>query len=442
MISIIKRNKWAVLLIGCAMAVLSSCNKDLEQFPEAAPPAASTANAIGDNLKSIARDSLFYKLVQRAGLLDTLNNKSKTFTVFVPDSNAIKGFLAAALGNPGIVTLSNQVVSTIILTQFPPASANAIVNYNIIPQAFPVASFPRTFPNVAIASLFNPAPTASAFLRLDLYLYQGSASAYVNNIPIVASDIATANGLIQHTAALLIPPSQFLWDRINTDADFTFLKAAILRADSGTTNVPGTLNLGILQSVLSNIGPDLTLFAPNNQAFKNILYAKANPIVYGQLYQGAYAQAIAGGATPVQADGIATAYATANAPAQTMALVSDPSIFQNPALFPFLPARSIQGILISHILGKRAYTNNFPTTVTNVPTLLNSVIPSHPGVAIQSTFVGQNPFSISSTVKGVYNPSASNVLINNTSAPYGTSDQNYLNGVLHKIDQVLIPAPL
>ena len=145
--SIIKRNKWAVLVVGGAMALLSSCNKDLEQFPEAAPPPASTAKAIGDNLKSIARDSLFYKLVQRAGLLDTLNKKSKTFTVFVPDSNAIKGFLAAALSNPAITTLPNQVVSNIILTQFPAATANAIVNYNIVPQSFPVANFPRSFPN-------------------------------------------------------------------------------------------------------------------------------------------------------------------------------------------------------------------------------------------------------------------------------------------------------
>ncbi|MBS1497379.1 MAG: fasciclin domain-containing protein [Bacteroidetes bacterium] len=440
--SIIKRNKWAVLVVGGAMALLSSCNKDLEQFPEAAPPPASTAKAIGDNLKSIARDSLFYKLVQRAGLLDTLNKKSKTFTVFVPDSNAIKGFLAAALSNPAITTLPNQVVSNIILTQFPAATANAIVNYNIVPQSFPVANFPRSFPNVAIASLFNPQPSASAFLRLDLYLYQGSTSAYANNIPIVASDIATANGYIQHTAALLIPPSQFLWDRINTDADLTFLKAAVLRADSGTTNVPGTLNQGILQSVLSNIGPDLTVFAPSNQAFINILYAKAYPIVYGQLYQGAYAQAIGGGATPTQAAAAATAYATANAPAQTTALVSSPTVFQNPALFPFLPASSVKGILVSHILGKRAYTNNFPITATNVPTLLNSAIPSHPGVALQSTFIGLSPFSISSTVKGAYNLVSSNVSINNTSAPFGTSDQNYLNGVLHKIDQVLIPAPL
>lgn len=424
MISIIKRNKWFALLLIGALTVFSSCNKDLEQFPEAAPPAATTAKTIGDQLKATPRDSLFYKLVQRAGLLDTLNRRTKTFTVFVPDSTAIKGFLAAALSNPAIATLPNSAVSTIILTQFPVATANAIVNYNIIPQAFPVAKFPTTFPNIALPSLFNPAPTVSAFLRLDLYLYQGSTSAYVNNIPIVGSDIATGNGLIQHTAALAVPPSQYLWDRINTDADLTFLKAAILRADSGTTNVPGTLNQAILQSVLSNIGPDLTLFAPNNASFQTILT--------GAIYQGLVGLGYPAGAGTL---GTATALATGTD-------ANGPTVFRTPALYSVLTAQTVKGILVSHILGARAFTNNFPITVKNVPTLLNTVIPTHPGVAIQSTFIGMSPFAISSTVKGAYNPSASNVLINNTSAPYGTSDQIYLNGVLHKIDQVLIPAPL
>ena len=35
--------------------------------------------------------------------------------------------------------------------------------------------------------------------------------------------------------------------------------------------------------------------------------------------------------------------------------------------------------------------------------------------------------------------SASNIAINPTPAPGGTSDQHYLNGVIHKIDQVLRP---
>jgi len=41
------------------------------------------------------------------------------------------------------------------------------------------------------------------------------------------------------------------------------------------------------------------------------------------------------------------------------------------------------------------------------------------------------------TVKGLANASASNVIIN--PLPAGSSDQHYVNGVMHKIDQVLLP---
>jgi uncharacterized surface protein with fasciclin (FAS1) repeats len=375
--------------------------------------------------------------------LDSLKKRSNAYTVFVPDTTAIKGFLAAATGQAGLATASNQVVSSFILSSLPASTAYQIVSYNIVPQKInPYGGATTAFANLAMPSLLNPVPgnAATALLRLDVYLAQGTAGAYINNIPVVAANIASANGIIHHTAAIAVPPSQFLWNRINADANLTFLKAAILRADSGQTNVPGVLNQNILQSVLSNIGPDLTIFAPTDQAFKNVLYVTAYPIVYGQLYQAAYAQAIGGGASPTMADAAATAYATANAPAQTTALTSSPTVFQNPALYPYLTAQNVKGILVSNFLGVRAFTNNLPATAINVPTLLNGAIPTHPGITIKSTFTG--PIASSATVKGAYNPSASNILINNLPAPYGTSDQIYLNGVLHEIDQVLIPLPL
>jgi hypothetical protein len=69
--------------------------------------------------------------------------------------------------------------------------------------------------------------------------------------------------------------------------------------------------------------------------------------------------------------------------------------------------------------------------------LLNGAIPGHPGIGLQATFTGS--FVSSATVKGAANATAAKILINPTPAPSGTSDQFYLNGVLHKIDQVLLP---
>jgi hypothetical protein len=127
----------------------------------------------------------------------------------------------------------------------------------------------------------------------------------------------------------------------------------------------------------------------------------------------------------------------ATAAATATALASTPGVFSNPALYSSLTAQTVKGIVVYHILGSRAFTVNFPTTPTSVPTLLNSAVPAHPGVSITATFTG---LSVSAaTVKGAANPTASNLLINPTPAPAGTSDQHYLNGVLHKIDQVLRP---
>jgi hypothetical protein len=49
------------------------------------------------------------------------------------------------------------------------------------------------------------------------------------------------------------------------------------------------------------------------------------------------------------------------------------------------------------------------------------------------------PFVNSATVKGLRNATAARLLLNPTPEPNGSSDQHYLNGVLHKIDQVLMP---
>jgi phage tail sheath gpL-like len=112
-------------------------------------------------------------------------------------------------------------------------------------------------------------------------------------------------------------------------------------------------------------------------------------------------------------------------------------VFNNPLLYPALTAQVVKGLVVYHILGTRAFSVNLPATATSVPTLLNSAIAAHPGVSVTATFTG--PFVTGATVKGLGNPTASTILINPTPAPGGTSDQHYLNGVLHKINQVLRP---
>jgi len=425
-----------MLVLGTGI-ILSACNKAPDEIGIITPPSPSPDAAIGDVLKGNAEDSLFYKMVVRAGMLTTLNDKAKTLTVFSPNNAAVRQFVSGASG--GLIPPSGAPEATyvgFINTSLPVASAAGVVQYNIVPQKVPTASFGASFANLAYPTLLNPNPAASALLRLDGYLSKRTNGAWLNNIPVIVPDRMAGNGVIHSTAAVSVPPSTLILDRINADAGLTFLKAAILRADSGKTITTPTSIQYLLGTQAIAPGLNLTLFAPTDAAFQAALYVQAYPIVYGQLYQGAYATAIAGGATPADAALAATAYATANAPAQTTALTSSPTVFQNPALYPYLTAQVVQGILVYHLFfGQRAFTPNFPTTATAVPTFLNSVVPAHPGVTVASTFTG--PVVTALTVKGLVNPTASNVLIN--PLPGGSSDQHYLNGVMHKIDQVLFP---
>jgi hypothetical protein len=105
----------------------------------------------------------------------------------------------------------------------------------------------------------------------------------------------------------------------------------------------------------------------------------------------------------------------------------------------------VKGIVAYHVLsaqsgtfsppGVRVFSVNIPTTPTPVKTFLNSVVNAHPGVTVSATFAG--PVVISAKVKGAANPTASNVII--SAPPVMTHDMHHTNGVIHKIDQVLLP---
>lgn len=433
MIRLTNKIKIVGLLFIAATTVLFSCNKDVQQFAEPTIPPPSTGKALGETIAATATDSLYYKLIVKAGLVATINNKDATYTMFVPDNNAMKIFINAISG--GLVPLAapDAVFSRFIAANIPAASAVGIVSYNIGAQSLLSVKIPATFPNFQYPTILNPAPTLSALLRLTTFPSTRNG-AWLNNSPLTAVDLVTANGVIHHTAFVTTPPQRYLWSRISTDTALTYLKAAINRADSGTA-APGTL-----QGALLNIGANLTVFAPTDAAFKTLLrgaiYKALLPLVIQQL-TAAY---IAGGMMPADAAAKAAADAPPIAIGQATALASSPAVFSNPALFNALSAQTVKGIVVYHIFGNRAFTNNFPVTTTYYPTLLNGGIPTHPGVGLTAVF--GVPFITAATIKGVGNATASNIIINASPLipdPSGTSDQHYLNGVLHKIDQVLLP---
>lgn len=385
-------------VITAAATLFVSCNKDL---PEATPIVA-TAPTGSSILEAIRADQTNYSIldsaIKRAGAaaIARLNDRTGRYTFFAPTNSAF-----ATIG----------VTSVTALAAFRPGQLDTILSYHTVPGVtYRTDSVSQTALNVQLPTAMVLAPPSASLppgLRNSVFLSRRGTAVWVNNIPVVQPNTMVANGVVHAIGSVLLPPSQFLWNRIDTDPNLTYLRAAVLRADSGV------VASSTLQGALLNPAANLTIMAPTNAAFQQLLT--------GQIYQALRAQGLDS----------TTSITTATA------LASTPGVFTNPAVANVLTPTTVRGLVAYHGLGTRAFSVNLPTTTTNFPTLLNGSIPAHPGVAVQATFAGPSVTAIS--VKGVVNPTAAAVSINPTPAPNGTSDQNYINGVLHVINQVLRP---
>ena len=92
----------------------------------------------------------------------------------------------------------------------------------------------------------------------------------------------------------------------------------------------------------------------------------------------------------------------------------------SPASFGLLPVAQVQAIVAYHVLVGRAFSPNLPTAATPVPTLLSASLPTAPLLTVDAT----------QGVRGARNPSYSRIT---------AVDRHAINGVYHKIDQVLMP---
>jgi uncharacterized surface protein with fasciclin (FAS1) repeats len=448
-------NKWvrAFAIIIATGSIMTSCNKDLP-LAEPIVPAPPTGISIFETIRAngasysyldsaIARASTFNN---PAGKLDVLlKDKSAVLTFFAPDNDAFQRSFQL-LGLPtGVSTLKG----------FTPGQLDSIIRYHIVGgQKFASSSIPTTFPNTLYLQsqliLQAPSATLPPGYRMPIFPGKQGLTNFANNIPLGQADIEVANGIMHKASLVLLPPSQVLWQRIAADADLTYLKAAVEKADEGNAAKP-------LQSALSNAAANLTVLAPTNLAFQQLLTGQITmaliPMITQQLIPAITQQLIAGGATQVEADAAAPGLAAAQAPAiaqgQATALASTPDVFKNPALGSVLTPQMVTGIVVYHLLatkttsttspfqGIRVFSVNIPSTETNSFTLLNSAVALHPGVTLKATYGFAGVIALSA--KGLGNATASNVLINPMPAPAGSSDQHYINGTLHKIDQVLLP---
>jgi len=395
---ILKQAKAAIILLSSAV-LFFACNKVYEPIAGPTPPVVDAANTLTKKIASNTNYSILNAALTRTGLNAVLDQPNANFTVFAPSDAA---FTASGL-------------SLAVVNGLPVAQLTAVLMHHVIPnEQITAAAIPTTFPNVQKGTALSissnnlvPALNSTAIpIKMTIYPSRRAAGAWANNIPVVAPDaIIASNGVAHGVAAVIAPPSQILVQALAADADFTYLLAAVAKADS---DLPANSTTSF-QYALSQPLASLTVFAPTNTAFRNLLIPAITQVL------------VSNGVPPV------------TALAQATSLASTPGVFTNPALATVLTPTFLKGVLAYHVMGQRAFAPNFPTTAANFPTLLNGVIANHPGLSVNSSFTG--PFATGLNVKGIGNLTAA------TAAPTttGAVDRQAVNGVFYKIDQVLLP---
>ena len=220
------------LFIGASlMLVLTSCDKDDD---DDTPPASST---ITDLVVADANFSLLEAAVVKANLATTLSGTGP-FTVFAPDDAA---FAASGLNAAAVNGLSQADASSIILYH----ALGAEIRSTQVPAG----------PNAKVT-------TASGD---SVYVTRNSNGVFVNGVPVTTADIDADNGVIHKINRVLMPPGTKTIVDVAVASGLDSLVKAVLRADSEAGGAPG------LAATLGSA--TLTVFAPSNQAFTNLLSA-------------------------------------------------------------------------------------------------------------------------------------------------------------------------
>lgn len=352
MLTQLKKYTGTGLLALALLAQITACNKIPEV--EEIGPAETTGQTILEIINAEPKYSILKAAVAKAGVGPILGKTDNKLTLFAPDNDAMtrSGISEAAIG------------------LMPAQQLAAILSYHVIPQAVRSSAIPELpIPNLQLPSLLQPLATQPLF-KLSLFPSRRATGAFVNNLPLTAVDTRAANGFIHDVYALVAPPSTTLKGLIAAQADLSFLRAAIARADEGQTG------LGRIDSLLNYAFPNVTLFAPNDDAFKAALVLLGAPPVV---------EAFAG-----------------------------------------IPQETVRGMLAYHVLA----TNGTPIFRVFTPNMVSGTVETliGPSPMPPLTIDATNPMA--PTVKGRINPTAANIL---------SKDMNAVNGVMHKIDQVLIP---
>lgn len=296
MFSVIKKPTFLALIVVALFVTTQSCNKEFEHIEESTPT--NSGQTAGELIENDASFSILKAAITKAGLTNVLKAGNK-LTVFAPDD--------AALTASGI--------SLAAVNALPASQLQSLLSYHIIPQALPSAAIPTTFPNVQMPTLL-PLLQTNPFAKMSIFPSRRNNTLFANNIPVTQADIAVGNGVVHKVARVVAPPTQLVAQIIGADNELSFFRAAVARADSGQTG------LNRLDSVMKFGLANVTVFAPNNDACRQLLIGLGLP--------------------------------------------------PSEATFNFLPVQTVRAIVAYHMLGVRAFSVNLPATTSTIQTLLGA----------------------------------------------------------------------
>ncbi|MCC5943394.1 MAG: fasciclin domain-containing protein [Bernardetiaceae bacterium] len=189
------------------------------------------------------RFSILAQAVERAGLLNVLDDINASFTVFAPTNTAFEAFIAA---NPNIANVQALLNS--------PNLSNILL-YHVLGSAVPSSVLPTDAPfyqNTLSQTAFEGADGVSLLIdATNGVRLNGTAG-----IRVTEADLEASNGVVHVIDGVLTPPS--------------IPEMAILNGGFG--QLVGALSRADLVNAVSGNGP-LTVFAPTDAAFANLYRA-------------------------------------------------------------------------------------------------------------------------------------------------------------------------
>ncbi len=211
-----------------ALVTTTSCKKD-HPAPEVPPVVTPTVVGVA---QGNANFSILVAAVTKAGLVGTLSDLTKNFTVFAPTNAAFEaaGYPLATINGLSAADVTN--VLTPILTYH-------VLGAKVLSTGVPASD------------------TVKTLNGLNLFASKNVNGVFLNGIKVTIPDLGASNGVVHAIDKLLVPPTRTIAATVIASAsaptpEFSLLLAAVSRAG--------------LAGVLSGPGK-YTVFAPTNAAF-------------------------------------------------------------------------------------------------------------------------------------------------------------------------------